>query len=85
MNNIAVIYYEHFQDIQKGIEFFEKSRAIAEKYRIIEALPLIFSNLAESNIDLNNLERGEIYLNKAMQILKGGNDDRNRKTSTILG
>ncbi|WBW97347.1 diguanylate cyclase [Oceanirhabdus sp. W0125-5] len=74
LNNIAVIYYEHFQDIQKGMEFFEKSRQVAEEYRIIEALPLIFSNLAESNIDLNNFERGEMYLNKAKQLLNSASD-----------
>ncbi|MCM1991893.1 diguanylate cyclase [Oceanirhabdus seepicola] len=83
LNNIAVIYYEHFQDIQKGMEFFEKSREIAEEYRIIEILPLIFSNLAESNIDLNNLERGEIYLNKAIQILKGGNDKQSLLSTNV--
>ena len=66
LNNIATIYFKQ-KEYEKAIDYFNKSlENISNQTPII---PVILNNISRSYLEINNLKKAEIMLNKARTFL----------------
>ncbi|MTI48591.1 MAG: diguanylate cyclase [Firmicutes bacterium] len=68
INNIGVIYADHYDDLDKSMEYFEKGLNVSQKYNSFENEIVFFINIGETYIQLNQYEKAKEYINSARKL-----------------
>ncbi|ABW18732.1 diguanylate cyclase [Alkaliphilus oremlandii] len=81
INNIGVIYNDHFQDTHTAREYYQRALTISEQYRIADGIITFSNNLAESyRLEHNYQEAIDVLINTSLGMALEYEDEM----STIL-
>lgn len=75
INNIGVVYFDYYDDLDKAMEYLEKGLSISRKSNSSENEIVFLINIAEIYIYKNQYEKGKEYICIAESIAKEINDE----------
>lgn len=75
INNIGVIYSDHYDKVFKAMEYFEKGLKISREYNSLKNQVVFLINIGESHLCLNQYEKAKKHLLEAQRVAREVGDE----------